>query len=226
MSDTKPTSQRMVKANRQNALRSTGPKTPAGKNAARWNALKHGLHSRQLLLPGEKESDWLTFREELSAGLKPVGELELLLADRITALAWRIRRLSGLESGLFAWNYYKIVAKQNWSGYEWIPDIPELQKLYKKKPVPKEESASKALEEHALAQQKTESSTLGHAFISDSEGADSFVKLSRYEGRLERSFYSALQEFQRLQAARARRSRGGLVGEGGSESVDSARSRE
>lgn len=223
MSDAKPISQRRLEANRRNALRSTGPKTAAGKSAVRWNALKHGLHSRQLLLPGEKQSDWSAFRERLSAELKPVGGLELLLADRLTALAWRIRRLSGLESDLFVWNYYETVASRNSHDYIWR-NVLEFQKLHGDESGSEEESISKAREARAL--QESEGSTLGRAFIGDSERTDSFVKLSRYEGRLERSFYRALQELQRLQAARAGRPGRGLGGEGGSEAANTTRNRE
>jgi hypothetical protein len=49
------TSDRQTEANRRNALLSTGPKTPEGKAIAALNALKHGLLSRDALLPGEDE---------------------------------------------------------------------------------------------------------------------------------------------------------------------------
>jgi hypothetical protein len=49
------TSEKQAEANRRNALKSTGPKTPEGKNAVRLNALKHGLLSQEILLPGEDE---------------------------------------------------------------------------------------------------------------------------------------------------------------------------
>jgi hypothetical protein len=39
-------SPRKVAANRQNALKSTGPKTPQGKVYSRRNSLKHGLFAR------------------------------------------------------------------------------------------------------------------------------------------------------------------------------------
>jgi hypothetical protein len=49
------TSDKQARANRRNALKSTGPNTPEGKAAVRHNALRHGLGSSDILLPGEDE---------------------------------------------------------------------------------------------------------------------------------------------------------------------------
>jgi hypothetical protein len=46
------TSEKKAQANRQNALKSTIPKTPEGKDAVRLNAMKHGLLCQEVLLPG------------------------------------------------------------------------------------------------------------------------------------------------------------------------------
>src|SRR5688572_33352808 len=91
-------SARKAAANRQNALKSTGPKTPDGKAAVRLNALRHGVLSEEILLPGEDEEALRELAEGLRAELQPVGELEGLLVDRITSLllgsgawvAWRL----------------------------------------------------------------------------------------------------------------------------------------
>jgi hypothetical protein len=95
-------SARKAAANRQNALKSTGPKTPDGKAAVRLNALRHGLLSEEILLPGEDEEALRELAEGLRAELQPVGELEGLLVDRITSLLWRLRRLGRVEAGIFA----------------------------------------------------------------------------------------------------------------------------
>jgi hypothetical protein len=82
---------------------STGPKTPQGKASARQNALKHGLHSTQMLVPGEDEAALKELSEHLRDELQPVGELEGLLVERVIAAAWRLRRLGRVEAGIFAW---------------------------------------------------------------------------------------------------------------------------
>jgi len=92
------TSDKRIAANRQNALRSTGPKTPRGKAIAKMNALKHGLLSSQVLIAGEKARDLAELGQRLRAELRPAGELEQLLVDRIIAAVWRLKRCLRLEA--------------------------------------------------------------------------------------------------------------------------------
>src|SRR5919112_1087312 len=86
-------SKNQIQPNRRNAQRSTGPKTPEGKDAVRLNANKHGLRSQEVLLPGEDAKALKELDENLRAELQPVGELENLLVDGIVAAHWRLRRL-------------------------------------------------------------------------------------------------------------------------------------
>ena len=65
------TSARKAAANRQNALKSTGPKTPDGKAAVRLNALRHGLLSQEILLPGEDEEALRELAEGLRLSCNP-----------------------------------------------------------------------------------------------------------------------------------------------------------
>jgi hypothetical protein len=95
------TSPRRIEANRRNAMNSTGPRTPEGKAVVARNALKHGLLAREILIRGERGEDLAAFARRLRDRLKPLGELELLLVDRIVAAAWRLRRLTHVEAGLF-----------------------------------------------------------------------------------------------------------------------------
>ena len=95
------TSEAQLAANRSNAKKSTGPRTPAGKAVLARNGIKHGLLSRECLVKGESEADLVSFGKRLRAQLAPVGELELLLADRIISTAWRLRRLVCIERIIF-----------------------------------------------------------------------------------------------------------------------------
>jgi hypothetical protein len=100
------TSARKAEANRQNALKSTGPKTPEGKTAIRLNAVQHGLLAEEILLPGEDEDALRKLGERLRTELQPVGELENMLVDRIISAHWRLRRLGRVEAGIFTYKYY------------------------------------------------------------------------------------------------------------------------
>jgi hypothetical protein len=53
----RPTSVGQIEANRRNALRSTGPRTPAGKQASRLNALRHGLRASEVIIPGQEDPE-------------------------------------------------------------------------------------------------------------------------------------------------------------------------
>ncbi len=78
----KQVSLKKIEANRRNALRSTGPKTPAGKARVRLNALTHGLLSREIVLPDEDQVALAQLARRLRVDLQPIGEREELLAER------------------------------------------------------------------------------------------------------------------------------------------------
>lgn len=87
--------------NRHNATKSTGPKTPEGKAVVALNAMKHGLLSRHVHLPDEDEAALVELGKRLRAHLQPVGELEVLLVDRLVTAAWRLRRVLAIETSVF-----------------------------------------------------------------------------------------------------------------------------
>jgi hypothetical protein len=90
-------SQAQIKANRQNAQKSTGPKTAEGKTTVSQNALKHGLFAAQDVLSVENQDEYDLLREEMLAELAPVGAVESLLAQRAVSLAWRLRRAERMQ---------------------------------------------------------------------------------------------------------------------------------
>jgi hypothetical protein len=95
------TTKKQAAANRRNAKKSTGPKTPEGKARSAQNRITHGLLSRQVLL---REEDPDRFREvcgQLWTELRPLGELETYLAARIVSGIWRMNRVVRIEAQLF-----------------------------------------------------------------------------------------------------------------------------
>jgi hypothetical protein len=95
-------SPRRLAANRRNALRSTGPRTAAGKQRSSRNALKHGLcASSAVRLPGECEAAYETFAAELRADLSPRTAIDEHLFQQLTTLLWRLRRLPAAQAELF-----------------------------------------------------------------------------------------------------------------------------
>ena len=95
------TSQKQIEANRRNALKSTGPKTPEGKAIVSANAVKHGLRAQHTVIDGESWTEFNEFRDELVRHFAPVGFLEQLLTDRFIAASWRLRRAIRIEVELF-----------------------------------------------------------------------------------------------------------------------------
>src|SRR5262245_5176215 len=88
---------RQILANRQNALKSTGPTSDEGKAVVAHNALKHGLFCEDLLAEGEDPAELEAFRSALLADIAPVGASQSILAERIISASWRLKRLSRAE---------------------------------------------------------------------------------------------------------------------------------
>ena len=68
-----------IKANRNNAKKSTGPRTEEGKTRVSKNALKHGLLARDTVLPGEDSADFDSQLSALEADIQPANSLEFEL---------------------------------------------------------------------------------------------------------------------------------------------------
>jgi hypothetical protein len=96
-----------IRANRQNALKSTGPRTAEGKRTASQNAVKHGLLAERMVIRGESVEAWGAFREQVVAELAPQTSMELLLAERVAACAWRLCRAERYEAEILEQRYRK-----------------------------------------------------------------------------------------------------------------------
>ncbi len=96
-------SPKQLEANKGNARRSTGPRTTAGKQRVKFNALKHGLLANSVIIPihngAEKRRHFDALVAQLIDELKPVGVLEDMLVEKIAVSYWRLRRALRVEAG-------------------------------------------------------------------------------------------------------------------------------
>ena len=94
------TSEAQIAANRLNAQKSTGPRTPRGKAALARNALKHGLTAKTVVLFDESKTAFERFHQAQALDFEPRTAGECALVEQIAILAWRLQRASRAEAAL------------------------------------------------------------------------------------------------------------------------------
>jgi hypothetical protein len=119
-----------------------GPVTQEGKEVVKWNATRHGIRSPAPVVPGvEKKEDWEVHREGVLDSLQPEGHLELVLAERVALLSWRLHRVIRYETEAIALYQERVeddLARER--RFEPGPDHPEVARS----------NAKSAREEHRL----------------------------------------------------------------------------
>jgi hypothetical protein len=176
------TTEAQIEANRANAQKSTGPRTPEGKAVVAQNAVKHGLLARTAVLHGEDWEHYTCFSEELMDELYPDGVMEQELADRIVDLSWRLRRAALSQNAVFEALYDQYVA----------------------------EHGDEPLPEHGPEEGRPPVGTplLGRMMVADFQGDRVLERMLGYERRIESSLYRTRADFHKLQAERREKNRG------------------
>jgi len=97
------TSEKQIEANKQNA-RKGGVKTEEGKAIVKYNALKHGLLAKEVVITAgegvESQEEFNGLLDDLLKQLQTVGPVEEMLAEKIAIAYWRLRRAYRYEVGL------------------------------------------------------------------------------------------------------------------------------
>src|SRR5438270_2885010 len=86
-----------IAANRRNAQKSTGPRTPEGKARVARNSLKHGLRAEKYRFFGESLKPPEHYIECVREHFRPTTELEEALALEIAALQWQTLKVARVE---------------------------------------------------------------------------------------------------------------------------------
>jgi hypothetical protein len=93
-------SERKLKANRENAKKSTGPKTSRGKAYSRQNARTHGLFildKEEFFVAGDP-LDLRTYHKRICDELQPIGACEEIEVEYIATCWMRLQRLLRYEN--------------------------------------------------------------------------------------------------------------------------------
>lgn len=101
--------QKQIAANRQNAQKSTGPKTLDGKSISCRNATKHGLYAKPgYLIPDEDPVEFKNLVRRYHEAYNPVGIHEEEEFKNLIEFKWRLMRLTKVESELFqSFSFYE-----------------------------------------------------------------------------------------------------------------------
>jgi hypothetical protein len=88
--------------NRANAQHSTGPKTEAGKQRSRLNAMKYGFTGQLVVMPTEDMELYELHKKSFEAEYQPQGATEEHLVQSLADASWRLNRVALLESNLLS----------------------------------------------------------------------------------------------------------------------------
>jgi hypothetical protein len=193
-------------ANRRNALRSTGPKTPQGKAVSRGNAFRHGLQSDDVVVAGEDPEMFACLQNDLAAELDPAGFQEAEIVQRMAVLMWRLRRLYRIEAGILAYEQAvaeRDLARSDQQRRQRAETYSALLGSFDTDPAD-HQTQEEAPDDLDLAEARVKhlSADIGVAFKRDAAGANALTKLSRYETAMERSLSRLRAELEQLRNSR------------------------
>ncbi len=160
-----------IQANRANAQKSTGPRTPEGKAVVSQNAVTHGFLARETVIQGEDPGQFEFYRDRMLGELAPAGDAEFEMAERAVGLAWRLRRAERLQTEAFDALFEKM-ATGSPAGDTPPQGVPE--------PVPDATGGADRL--------------LGRMLVEDFANARVLDRLLVYERRIESSLYRTMRE--------------------------------
>ncbi len=170
-------SERQLAANRQNAQKSTGPRTAEGKSVCAQNASRHAKLADEVLLACEDRTQFIRHSRRYHREFQPVGHLEKSLVNDMVAASWRRDRLGVLEARLIDHSYNTIPA----------PLLPE--------------QAPDAPAPHPDHSPVAFRNALGYRELVDTSKV--LPQLSRDAARHNRDFHKALATLLRLRATQA-----------------------
>ena len=182
MSSKKSISGKQLAANRANASRSTGPRTPNGKSRSAQNARQHGFTASTFAVVRIEDLDEIArLKADLVAVYQPVNAQELFAVERIALAQQSLLRVARLEAGLFTSaldtavdNIGNGVVLQN---YDVIAGIE-------------------------ITRAQNQNYAIAEGFHRMTQRSNSWALFLRYQAQTERNYRRAIEEFDRLKSLR------------------------
>jgi hypothetical protein len=178
----KPLSPKKIAANRTNATKSTGPRSPQGKARSSQNARKFTFNPATFAAVRTEDTALVAnLRADAIAAYQPINSQEFFAVERIALAQLTLLRIATLEAGLFSLSLEEVV------------------------PI---EAAPRILTNHELTEGLQVTAEQVHAYLT----AFGFRRLSvttktlpvflRYQAQAERLYRRAAEELQRLRDLR------------------------
>jgi len=178
-------SPKQLAANRANAARSTGPRTPEGKARSARNALKHGFNgSTFAVVRVEELQEVARLKADAVACYRPVNSQEMFAVERIALAQHLIFRGARLEAGLFTSALDEVL--DHTSGRPFRPMSFEM--IDGDIPVTRAQNRNYAM---------------GEGFRRLARESNVWSLLFRYQAQAERQYRRAVEDFERLKALRS-----------------------
>jgi hypothetical protein len=155
-------------ANRLNAQKSTGPKTPEGKAKSSLNACRHQLTGQVTTMTEPDRVMYNVFLEGYMQEWKPEGATEIQLVTRIAHDNWRLNRAGAIEDNLFAIGSGDITYASDSHNYAEIEDSFTQARTYQKE--------AKTLQLLSLYEQRTTRTVHKNIELLKKMQADRFAK--------------------------------------------------
>ena len=89
-------------ANRENAKRSTGPKSDAGKRKVSLNSLVHGFAGQTCFVPEHEQEAYMKHFQSFRAEYKPQGPTEQFMVQSLAELSWSSQQIRAVANNLLS----------------------------------------------------------------------------------------------------------------------------
>src|SRR5947207_6716747 len=177
-----PISDKQLAANRANAAKSTGPRTPEGKAHSAWNSRIHGFTASSFTVVRLEDIDEIArLKADAVSVYQPVNSQEMFALEQIAIAQQTMFRAARLESGLLT-NFLDTYCNSN--DVPISPMHPEL------------------VADIQITRAQNRNYALADGFHRTIKQGNSFALLMRYKGQAERLYRRAVEDFDRLKALR------------------------